>query len=113
MLPISLLDNELVDELNIASKDFGYKTLYKKHNPLRVCINPSKKVNISKLDLSDEELELMETARKECAAYIEKSKQIDEEKLEAERAAIDYGELPHWMRVVHEKYLEECEEGDD
>ena len=113
MLPISLLDNELVDELNAASKDFGYKTLYKMHNPLRVCINPSKKVNINKLDLSEEEMELVENAKKECALYTEKSKKINEEKIEAERAEIDYGELPHWMKVVHEKYLEDCGEDDD
>ncbi len=113
MLPVSLLDNELVDELNVAAKDFGYKTLYKKHNPLRVCINPSKKVKLSKLDLSEEEIELIEVAKKECAAYIEKSEKIDKEKYEAERAEVDYGELPHWMKVVHEKYLEECGEDDD
>lgn len=110
MLPVSLLDNELVDELNVASKDFRYKTLYKQHNPLRVCLNPSKKVNISKLDLSEEEVELVEIAKKECAAYIEKSEKINKEKYEAEQAAVDYGELPHWMRVVHEKYLEEHDE---
>ncbi len=110
MLPVSLLDNELVDELNKAAKDFGYKALYRTHNPLRVCVNPAKKVNICKLDLSEEEVEMIEKARKECDAYIKKSEKINEEKYEAEREEIDYGELPHWMKVVHEQYMQECDE---
>ncbi len=111
MIPVSLLDNELVDELNSAARDFGYKALYRKHNPLRLCINPAKKVKLSKLDLTDDEIEMIEAARKECASYIEKSEKINEEKYEAERAEVDYGEIPHWMKVVHEKFLEEAEEG--
>lgn len=108
-IPLSLLDNELVDELNMASNDFGDDILYIKYNPLRICINPSKKVDLGKFGLSEEEHELIEVARKERAAYIENSEKIDEEKIKSEREEIDYGEVPHWMKVVHDKFQKECE----
>jgi hypothetical protein len=109
-IPVLLLDNVLVDQINEAARDFGYSDIYKTYNPLRFCINPSVVKDYNKLNLSDEEKELVKKAMQDREEYIKADERISAEELEKERAEAPESELPHWMQVVHEANMAEDEE---